>query len=361
MSQTSPIKPAGTHPNKQVNLHSIFSLPEFEAPAKAILDHRVFEYIRGGAGDEITLRENRTAFDRIFLRPRVLVDVKNLDTSIELFGRKFRSPLILAPAAYQLLVHPDGELGTVHGAGERDVPVIVSTRSNIAIEELVSGAKTPIWFQLYVKGNRSQTENLIHRVESAGVEGICVTVDSPVLGTRLYELRAGFDTPKDLPFPNDNSSNYDGREGGKPVLHSPLTWKDLDWLRTTIKTKLFLKGILHPDDAELAIRCGVDGIIVSNHGARNLDTTLPTIDALPAIAETVSGRVPIILDGGIRSGTDVLKALLRGANAVMIGRSYLYALAVGGAPGVARCIELLQDDFYTALALHGGMENEETK
>jgi 4-hydroxymandelate oxidase len=335
------------------DLDQFFTASDFEPVARKVMDRALYEYVSGGAGDEITLRENKAAFDRIFLRPRVLTDVSTVDTSIELFGRKFKSPILLAPAAYQRSMHPEGELATVRGAGERDVPVVLSTRSTTAIEDLMPGARTPIWFQLYVLWDRKQTEALIQRVETAGAEAICVTVDSPVLGSRFREMRAGFRVPEGLPLPHCYSGTKDSRSEPHPTLFSPLTWKDMEWLRSVIRGKLFFKGILHPADAELAIQSGADGIMVSNHGARNLDTILPTIEALPDIVEAVAGRGPVILDGGIRSGVDILKGMMRGADAVMIGRPYLYALAVAGADGVARCLELLQNDLAMVMTLAG--------
>jgi 4-hydroxymandelate oxidase len=205
------------------------------------------------------------------------------------------------------------------------------------------------WFQLYVQGDREFTLDSIARVEAAGCEAVCVTVDTPVLGSRPRQFRSGFAIPPAVALPHAARL----RAASKPGKHSGLTWRDMDWLRTAVKSKLLLKGILHPADAELAIQAGVDGIVVSNHGGRNLDTVIPPIEALPDITQQVAGRVPIFVDGGIRSGTDALKALLRGANAVLLGRPYLYALAVGGADGVARCLSLLIQELRLAMALVG--------
>jgi 4-hydroxymandelate oxidase len=217
------------------------------------------------------------------------------------------------------------------------------------MEEIMAVPGARCWFQLYVQGDRGFTRESIARVEAAGCEAVCVTVDTPVLGLRPRQLRAGFSIPPDVNLPHAAGV----RGASDPGLHSAVTWRDVDWLRSVVNGKLLLKGILHPADAELALRAGVDGIMVSNHGGRNLDTVLPSIEALPDIAQQVAGRVPILVDGGIRRGTDALKALLRGANVVLIGRPYLYALAVAGADGVARCLSLLIEELRLAMALVG--------
>jgi 4-hydroxymandelate oxidase len=219
----------------------------------------------------------------------------------------------------------------------------------VSIEETMAVPGARCWFQIYVQGDRGFTRDSIARVEAAGCEAICVTVDTPVLGLRPRQLRAGFSVPAEVPLRHAARL----RAASDPGWHSAVTWRDVDWLRSVVKSKLLLKGILHPADAELAIRAGVDGIMVSNHGGRNLDTVIPTIEALPDITQQVAGRVPLLVDGGIRRGTDALKALLRGANAVLIGRPYLYALAVGGGDGVARCLSLLIEELRLAMALVG--------
>ena len=335
-----------------ISLDQFLALPDFEPAAKQVLPHPVYEYIASGAGNETTLTDNERAYDRIRIWPRVLNDVRSVDTTVSLFGKTLVSPIILAPAAYQGAMHPLGERATVRGAGRAGIPFVVSTNTTVAIEELIKEARAPLWFQLYTQNDRKITENLIGRVETAGCEGICVTADTPVLGVRTRQLRAGFQLPPGVSTPHNVRGG--GASGNMdPSLHSPLQWEDIAWLRSLVRTKLWLKGILHPDDADRAINLGVDGIMVSNHGARNLDTMPATIDLLPAIHERVAGRVPVIVDGGIRRGTDVLKALMRGATAVMIGRPYLYALAVGGEDGVARCIDLLTRELTYVLRLVG--------
>jgi 4-hydroxymandelate oxidase len=333
-------------------LDQFLALADFEPAARQVLSHAVYEYVASGAGNEITLSDNERAYDRIRIWPRVLQDVRSVDTSLSLFGKELASPILLAPAAYQRTMHPSGELATTRGAGRAGTPFVVSTNTTVVIEDLIKEASAPLWFQIYSQNDRTVTEELIRRVESAGCEGVCVTVDTPVLGVRTRQFRAGFQLPPEISTPH-NRGGGGARGNMDPALHSPLRWEDIAWLRSVVRGKFWLKGILHPADADEAIRNGADGIMVSNHGARNLDTTPATIDALPAICEKVAGRVPVIVDGGIRRGTDVVKALMRGANAVMIGRPYLYALAVGGEDGVARCIDLLRKELAYVLALLG--------
>jgi 4-hydroxymandelate oxidase len=335
-----------------IALDQFLALSDFESAAKEVLPHPVYEYIASGAGNEITLIDNERAYDRIRVWPRVLNDVRSVDISVSLFGNVLASPILLAPAAYQGTMHPLGELATVRGAGRAGVPFVVSTNTTVTIEELIKEARSPLWFQLYTQNDRSITADLIQEVEGAGCEAVCVTVDTPVLGVRTRQFRAGFKLPPGVSTPHNRRGG--GASGNMdPALHSHLQWQDIAWLRSIVRSKLWLKGILHPDDADRAIEMGADGIMVSNHGARNLDTMPATIDLLPAIHEKVAGRVPVIVDGGIRRGTDVVKALMRGATAVMIGRPYLYALAVGGEEGVARCIELLTTELTYVLRLLG--------
>ena len=346
------MNPVPDQTKSPIPLEQFLALSDFEPAAKQVLPHAVYEYVASGAGNEFTLGDNERAYDRIRIWPRVLRDVRTIDTRVSLFGKELRSPVLLAPAAYQKTMHPLGETGTTLGAGKAGVPFVVSTNTTVAIEELAGVASAPLWFQLYVQHDRSVTLDLIQRVEAAGCEAICVTVDTPVLGVRTRQLRAGFQLPPGIVTPH-NRSGSGARGRMDPSLHSPLQWDDIAWLRSVVKAKLWLKGILHPADADQAIQMGVDGIMVSNHGARNLDTLPATIDALPGVCSRVAGRVPVIVDGGIRRGTDVLKALARGATAVMIGRPYLYALSVGGEEGVARCVDLLLREFNYAMALTG--------
>jgi len=335
-------------------------VPDYERRAQACLPEIAWAYISGAAADEHTLRWNREAYDRLRLRPRVLVDVSKLDTRVTLLGRERPFPILLAPTAYQKLTHPEGDLATARGAGAAGATLVASIFATHTIEEIAAVATSPLWFQLYVQPDRGFTRELVHRVEAAGCEAIVLTVDSPVLGPRYRELRTRFALP-----PGVERANLKGRAfaatANRPTadniysatLDATLTWKDLDWIRALSKLPLLLKGVLNPDDAERAVQAGVAGLIVSNHGARNMDTQPATIDILPEVVARVAGRMPVLVDGGIRRGTDILKALALGANAVLIGRPYLYGLAVDGAPGVTRVVNILRREFEMALATAG--------
>jgi 4-hydroxymandelate oxidase len=336
-------------PPPEAGLERFLALHEFEPEARHRLPRAVYEYVAGGAGDECSIRANEESYQKIVLRPRVLRSEAPVELGQELLGRPLPAPVLLAPAAYQRLMHPDGELGSVQGATRHGVPFVLSSNGTVSIEEIMAVPGARCWFQLYVQSDRGSTRDLIARVEAAGCEAVCVTVDTPVLGFRPRQLRAGFRIPADVPLPHAARVRSASDRGE----HSRVTWRDVDWLRSLVQSKLLLKGILHPADAELALRAGVDGIVVSNHGGRNLDTAITPIEALPDITQQVAGSVPVLVDGGIRRGTDALKALLRGAHAVLIGRPYLYALAVAGADGVDRCLSLLIEELRLALALVG--------
>jgi 4-hydroxymandelate oxidase len=342
------------------------SLGDFEEMAKTKIPHTAWEFFNGAAADEITMRWNKEAYQKIRLKPRILVDVSKLDTRVTLFGQEHAFPILLAPTAYHKLAHPEGELATARGAGAADVTMVVSTVSTTSIEDIAGVAKSPLWFQLYVQEDRGFTKSLVQRAEAAGCKAICLTVDTPILGARNREQRAGFGSAG-LERPNLKGLKINGvdastgTEGHAPVgggiysamMDPKLTWKDVEWLKSFMKVPLLLKGVLNPDDADHAVKAGASGIMVSNHGARNLDTVPATIDVLPMVVEKVAGRVPVIVDGGVRRGTDVLKAIALGANAVMIGRPYVYGLGVAGGDGVAAVVHILRREFEMAMALMG--------
>ncbi|OLE53278.1 MAG: alpha-hydroxy-acid oxidizing enzyme [Bacteroidetes bacterium 13_1_20CM_4_60_6] len=334
-----------------MDVSSILSLPEFEGRARGVMSHMAYEYVASAAADEHTLRWNRERYEDIRLRPRVLVDGK-LSTETTLLGATMPFPFLLAPTAYQKAVHPDGELGTARGAGAKGVTYIVSTATNTSIEEIAKVATGPLWFQLYVQSDRGFTKALVQRVEAAGCKALCLTVDTPVLGARNRMVRANFQMPAGVEMPHlyDVSAHAHGVISPERVT---LTWKDVEWLMSITKLPVLLKGILDAGDAEIGVKSGAAGIIVSNHGARNLDTVPATIEALPAVAERVAGRVPVLVDGGIRRGTDVLKALALGATAAMIGRPHNFGLAVAGSAGVQRVIEILSEELVMAMMLTG--------
>jgi 4-hydroxymandelate oxidase len=332
------------------------SLPEIELLARTRMLQSVYDVISGAAADEVTLRWNREALDRIRLRPRILVDVSKLDTRIKLLGQELPFPILLAPAGGHTLVHPEGELATVRGAGAAGATLIISTGSTIPVQEVARAASGPVWFQVYLHQDPVHTRELILRAEDAGCRALAVTVDHPIAGARDREERAQATLPaRERPNgPRPKRTNLE-EAGGRHTLITPnkVTWDDIDWLRSFARVPILLKGVLDPDDADRAVQAGVAGLIVSNHGARQLDTVPATIDVLPLVIDRIAGRVPVLVDGGIRRGTDVLKALALGASAVLIGRPYLYGLALGGADGVSRVVDILRTEFELAMALTG--------
>jgi 4-hydroxymandelate oxidase len=337
----------------ELNLVEQFlSLTDFELQAEKSIRPDVWGFLAGGAGDEISLRWNTAAFDRIFLRPRVLRDVSIVQMEISLFDVDLPFPLLLAPTAYHRILHPEGELETARGAAKHGIPFVVSTNSTMALDQISAASSAPLWFQLYVQTDREFTRDIIACAEEAGCRALCVTVDTPTLGARIRQLRTGFKLPPELktPYVYDSAIRDSIVGSGNRKV---VTWEDIDWLLSISKNPVLLKGILAAEDADEAVHRGVHGIIVSNHGGRNLDTVPATIDALPKVVEAVAGRVPVLVDGGIRRGTDVFKCLAFGAAAVLIGRPYLYGLAVAGAEGVARVVEILRSELEFAMILSG--------
>lgn len=327
------------------------SVSDFEAAARKILPKSVFDFVAGGAADEITIRWNREAYDRIALQPRVLTDVSGVDTRVRLLGLDLPHPILLAPGAYQKLLHRTGEAATARGAGRAEAVFVVSSNATVSIEEIARVATSPLWLQLYAQSDPARNQEIIERAQAAGCRALVVTVDTPVIGPRNREQRGGFRLPKHLNLPMNPQNQQERKQGSHRRVS--LTWKDIENFRALSRIPVLLKGILHPDDADLAVQRGADGIIVSNHGGRNLDTAPATIDALPAVADKVGGRIPVLVDGGIRRGTDVVKALASGAAAVLIGRPYLYGLAAAGADGVADVVRLLRTEIEQAMALVG--------
>jgi 4-hydroxymandelate oxidase len=315
------------------------TLDDYERAAQARIPSAAWEYIHSGAADEHTLRRNRERFAAITLSPRMLNDVRTVDTRVRLLGCDLPHPILLAPVAAHSLAHPEGEVATARGARMSGAGMVLSSYTTRPIEEVVAAGATPLWFQLYIQEQRA-TRDLVARVIGLGCSALCVTVDTPRLGARDRLARSGFEFP---PLPYRTSAPGD----------NPCTWDDIAWIRAAASVPLVLKGILHPDDADRAVAEGADALIVSNHGGRNLDTVPASIDALPRVAERVRGRIPVLVDGGIRRGTDVLKALALGATAVLIGRPYVYGLAVAGDAGVAAVVEILRHELDQAMALAG--------
>jgi 4-hydroxymandelate oxidase len=333
---------------------------QFEPLARRRLSKMAYDYVRSGGGDEISMRENRAAFERLQLEPSVLVDVSEIDTRVNLFGSELQSPILLAPVAYHRLYHAEGEIGTARGASAAGAALVISTFTTTSIDEIARNTQQPIWFQLYVQRDRAFTKDMVQRAVASGCKAVCVTVDTPVLGNRYGQLSFGL--PKGMECVHlrglgkgGTSPEFKLEKGSifDPLFDPSFNWNDLEWLRSVAGVPVLLKGVLSAEDGRLAVSCGADGVIVSNHGGRNLDTVPATIEALPRVVDAVAGRIPVMLDSGIRRGTDVLMALALGAKAVFIGRPYVYGLAAGGARGVERVIWILRDELERAMALTG--------
>lgn len=336
------------------------ALCDYEDLARERLSPMAAAYLEGGAADEITLRENRAAFDRLKLSSRVLRDMSRAGTGLRLLGIELEHPILVAPVAFHRLFHPEGERATVAGAGTARAAMVVSTQASVTLEEIAADARAPLLFQLYIQPDRAFTHALVQRAEAAGYRAIVVTVDAPA-SLRNREQRVAFRLPPGIEAVNlrgmATASGAGGPIGSSPLfsgfLHGAATWEDIARLRAATRLPLILKGIVSPADAREAKAQGADAIAVSNHGGRVLDTMPATIEALPRIADAVGGDLPLLLDGGIRRGTDIVKALALGARAVMVGRPVLHALAAGGAPGVAHALHLLRAELEVAMALTG--------
>lgn len=334
------------------------ALADYERHFLERAEPRVRAYVAGAAADGITRGANRAAFDRMRLLPRVLVPMRGATARSELFGAVLDHPILLAPTAFHRLVHPDGERATVAGAALARAWTVISAQASQTLEEIAAEAGAPLWFQLYARPRIEATLSLVRRAEDAGFRAIVLTVDAPVSGIRNAEQRAGFRLPPGVRAVNlDDVPEPVVARTGSPVFEGLLdaapTWETVGRLRAATSLPLLLKGVLHPADAARALEEGVDGIVVSNHGGRVLDTTPASLEALPAVVEAVAGRAPVLLDGGIRRGTDVLKALALGARAVLVGQPILHGLALAGAAGVAHVLTILQTEFEAAMALTG--------
>ncbi len=336
------------------------TLAELEtAASKRVLDH-VWAYIQGGAGEERTLRSNRSAFERWSLLPRLLRDVSAIDTTTTLLDSSAATPVFVSPMAYAGQVHPEGELGIARAAAREGVVAAYSTLSSFSLEEIaVASGKGARWFQLYLQPDFEVSRRLVERAERAGYAALVVTVDTPVLGVRDRQAQGGFAIDSSVPIGNGTDVVTPPRspelQGRIYRLRSEAesTWEVLDELRRVSKLPLIVKGILTPEDAELAVQHGARAVLVSNHGGRQLDGVPATLDVLPQVAQAVGSRAEVYLDGGVRRGSDVLVALALGARAVGVGRPVFWALAVGGGEGVAQYFSLLNTEIATALALSG--------
>lgn len=341
-------------------MHHPINLFEYEELAKKHLSQMALDYYSSGAWDEVTLRDNRAAFERVKLRPRMLVDVSDRYLSTTILGQPLQLPLLIAPMAFQCLAHPDGEVATAQAAAAAGVGMVLSTLATKTIEE-VALPNSLQWFQLYIHKDRGLTRSLIERAGAAGYKALCLTVDAPVLGRRERDQRNQFSLPLGLHAANlTNQMDIPHAQGESGLftyfaqqLNPAIAWRDLEWLQSISPLPLVVKGILRGDDAVRAAEYGAQAIVVSNHGGRQLDGAIASLDALAEIVTAVDGRMEVLMDGGIRRGTDILKALALGAKAVLIGRPILWGLAVAGKVGVSHVISLIQDEFDVAMALSG--------
>ena len=344
----------------------LVTLADHELHARTQLDDNAWAYFSGGAADEISLRANRSAWDALPLWPRVLRPLAGGHTRVPLLGRTLAHPILLAPVAFQRMAHPDGELAMAYAAAALGAGVVLSTQASVSLESVAQAVlpdpgRGPLWFQLYLQPDRGFTQALVQRAEAAGYEALVLTVDAPTSGVRDRERRAGFRLPPgvgpvnlaglQVPAPSALSPGQSALFDG--LLHHAPTWDDIAWLQSITRLPVLLKGVLHPADARQAVSVGAAGLIVSNHGGRTLDTAPATATALPRVVQAVGGAVPVLVDGGIRRGTDVLKAMALGASAVLVGRPAVWGLANAGAAGVAHVLRLLRDELEVAMALTG--------
>lgn len=344
-----------------------FGAEELEAVAKEEISREAYGYTRSGAGGEETLRKNSTAFEKYSIVPKYLNDVSIADTSIELFGHTYAHPFLLAPIGMLKITHEEAELAVAKAAAKYNVPYIQSTVSSYSIEEVAAASSnSPKWFQLYWSNNENISYSMVKRAEEAGFEAIVLTIDTFMFGWREEDMRNRYSPLKEgygkANYITDNVflatlRNDDNESVIQEILqniyHPSLNWKHVAELKKRTSLPILLKGILHPTDARLAIESGVDGIIVSNHGGRQLDGVISSIDALPAVTEEVGGEIPVLLDSGIRRGADVVKALALGADAVLYGRPYVYGLAIDGQTGVEKVLSNFIQETKVSLALSG--------
>jgi len=354
--QSGNAQQAGDPKQETPSLEEMINVFDFEPVFKANTKKAAYDYVRGGGWDEWTLRRNREAFGKVTLRPRYLREVAELDLSTTLFGKKLSMPIFVAPTGTHGVVHPDGEPLTARGAGAADAVMVVSTSSSYPIDQIAAAATGPLWFQLYAGPDVAGTRERVDRALAAGCEAICFTVDAPYAAPRERDFRNRLSRPT-----NQRPSNPRRRRRGKttssyglePRLLAYLNWEFFGQLRGWTNVPLLVKGILTPEDAKLAVEHGADGVVVSNHGGRYLDSVPSTIEVLPEIIDQIGGRVPVLIDSGFRRGTDILKALAIGASAVLVGRPPLWGLGAFGDIGVQRVLEILTKELAWAMGLAG--------
>ena len=342
----------------------ILNLESLEARAREKLDPMLFDYIAGGAGDEWTLHENRTAWSRLQLLPRMLRGVGTRDQRTTVLGTSVSFPVLVAPMGFHGLCHVDAEVATARAASSAGTIFVASTVSNRSLEAIARACGGPRWFQLYVYRDKAITRDLVERAAAAGYSALCLTVDTPLAGPRERDRRHRLRMPAHLGLDNFPTAHAERQKSGgeaqsalaryiADMWDANLTWADVDWLRSVSKLPVIIKGILAPEDARIAVEHGAGGVIVSNHGGRQLDGVPAAITVLPRIIEAVAGRVEVLVDGGVRRGTDVLKALALGARAVLVGRPVLWGLTLDGESGVAAVLEHLRGEIDLAMALAG--------
>jgi len=340
----------------------IVNVFEYEALAKEKLPKMVFDYYASGAEDQWTLQENRRAFERIRFRPRVLVDVSEIDLSTTVLGFKIAMPIMIAPAAMQKMAHPDGELATARAASAAGTIMTLSSLATSNVEDISSTGPGIHFFQLYVLKDRYVVAQLVRRAENAGFKAIVLTVDAPRLGRREADIRNKFSLPSHLTLKNFEGldlGTIEKTEGSGLAsyvanqIDRSLSWKDVKWLQKITNLPILVKGVMTAEDTRLSVQAGAAGIIVSNHGARQLDYVPATISCLEEVVKAARGQVPVFLDGGVRRGTDVFKALALGASGIFIGRPVLYALAVEGEAGVRKVLQMLRDELELTMSLAG--------
>ena len=341
------------------------NLYEYERLAKDLMPQPEWDFVEGGATDEITINRTREAFDSIMLRPRMLVDVDQRNLTTTVLGEKIDFPVMLCPAGHHNRAHSEGEIATVRAANEMNVGMILSSGSSVVMEDVASASSRPIWFQQYFYRDQAMTELMAHRAEDSGYSALCVTLDASVQSKRERNIRNkyagraapnydGMGSEEDFSARSTYRPSSDDAPANVTGLVSPkVTWKEFDWLASKTDLPLIAKGVMTAEDAKLAVDHGVKAIIVSNHGGRSLDSTFATIEVLPEVAEIVDGKAEIYLDGGIRRGADILKAIALGADAVLIGRPIFWGLAAGGTDGLKHLLGILRDELDSTMGLCG--------
>jgi 4-hydroxymandelate oxidase len=331
-------------------------LVALEEEASALLPGPTYDYLAGGAGDEQTLTDSVAAWDRIRLRPRVLRDVGQVDTTTTVLGTTIGSPVMVAPTAFHKLAHPEGEVETAKGAAAAGSLMVAATRSTTPLEDIAAAAAAPRWYQVYVLQERDHTADLVRRAAAAGYTALVLTGDTPMLGQRLRDVRNAFVLPANV----GQSAMQAGAAVGSLVDQDPtITFEQIGWLHDLTGLPVLVKGVLRGDDARACLDAGAAGVCVSNHGGRQLDGAIASADALPEVVEAVGADGEVFVDGGIRRGVDVVRALALGARGVMIGRPVIWGLATGGADGVRRVLQGFQRELALAMALCGARTVDE--